>query len=200
MGLAPKFNDESIVPETWTMDVQRIVTFYNSWQDITILGTIMVVFKQAAGPSCTFQELLDAKAKLWILLNDNESTMSHITVQMAESAGTLRGRKFSPQEAKNISTLTENSLSPGSKLYELVQRRVSKHMQDGILGVKLDSELLAKNGLATLGPEIEELTKKLVPVCVLHRAVYGNLYAAALLDIKNGTLKEATEMRKVLKA
>ena len=200
MALAPKFNDESIVPETWGMDIPRIVTFYNSWQDITILGTIMVVFKQAAGPSCTFQELMDAKTKLWVLLNDNESTMSHITAQMAETAGTLRRKKFTTQEIKNISTLTENSLLPGSKLYELIQKRVSRHIQDGILGIKPDPELLAKNGLQTLSSEIDELTKKLVPVCNLHRAVYGNLYAATVLDIKNGTLKEMVEILKVLKA
>ena len=179
--------------------MQRIVTYYNSWQDISILGTIMVVFKQAAGPDTLPADLLEAKTKLWLLLNDNESTMSHITVQMAEMAGTLRRRKFTNQEITNIHTMTENALSPGSKLYELIQKRIAKHIQDGIMGIKLNPDSLHKDGISTLQKDIEDLTKLVVPVCSLHRAVYGNLYAATLVDIKNGTLADAVEMRKVLK-
>ncbi|KAJ3329195.1 hypothetical protein HDU91_003912, partial [Kappamyces sp. JEL0680] len=58
---ASRFSEEDILPETLKMDLSRLISFYNSWQDITILSTILIVFKQAAGQKCQHHDLVEAK-------------------------------------------------------------------------------------------------------------------------------------------
>ncbi|KAJ3268654.1 hypothetical protein HDV01_002508 [Terramyces sp. JEL0728] len=183
---AAKFSSESIVPETLQMDVGRLIAHFNSWQDITILSSILVVFKQAAGPKCTNSDLIEAKTSLWVLLNDSESTMSHITLQMAHLAGKIRGKAMSPEEITAINSMTEKTLAPESKLYELIQKRVGIHVQNGLNNEPINKDLLNKHALVCVEKEIEELIKKLQTIAVLNKAVYGKLYSAILEDIKNG--------------
>jgi hypothetical protein len=198
--LATRFSDEDIIPETLKMDSTRVVSFFNSWQDITILATIMIVFRQAAGPKCSIPELEQVKKDLWILLNDNESTMEHITIQMAHSAGKIRGKPLSSQETTGMSTVTDNALAPGSKLYELIQKRVGIHLQQGLSKLALRKVDLEKHGLTQVVTEIEELIKKFVPVSDLNRAVYGGLYGAIIEDIKDGIPAESPRTKKFLEA
>lgn len=183
---AAKFSSENIVPETLQMDVSRLIAHFNSWQDVTILSSILVVFKQAAGPKCTNADLMEAKNSLWVLLNDSESTMSHITLQMAHLAGKIRGKSMSPEEITSINTITEKTLAPDSKLYELIQKRVGIHVQSGLNNEPINKDVLNKHALVCVEKEIEELIKKLQTIAVLNKAVYGKLYAAILEDIKNG--------------
>lgn len=172
------------------MDMTHMVNFYNSWQDATILATILIVFKQVSGPKCQQADIMTAKEGLWILLNDSESTMTHITLQMSSMAAKIRGFAMTQKEITDLNVMTEKTLAPGSKLYELVQRRVGVHLEAGISRSKIDVDLLGKHGLTALTQEIEELIEKIVPVAELNRAVYGNLYAALIEDIKAGN--EAT--------
>lgn len=184
---APRFSDDNVLPETFKMDTTRLVTFYNSWQDITILGTILIVFRQISGPKCHNDDIINAKKGLWILLNDSDSTMSHITLQMASLASKLRGFPMSVKETSDLNVMVEKTLAPGSKLYELVQKRVGMHIENGLHHRKIDADLLTKHGLTTLREEIEDLISKIVPVADMNRAVYGNLYASLLKDIKSET-------------
>jgi hypothetical protein len=184
VSYAPRFSDDDVLPETWKMDTTRLVTFYNSWQDITILATILIVFRQISGPKCQNDNVLEAKKGLWILLNDSDSTMSHITLQMASLASKIRGFAMSVKETSDLNTMVEKTLAPGSKLYELVQKRVGVHLENGLHHRKVDADLLIKHGLTALRDEIEDLIAKIVPVADMNRAVYGNLYAGLLEDIK----------------
>jgi hypothetical protein len=185
VSMAPRYSDDNVVPETMKMDVTRLVGFYNSWQDITILATILIVFKQVSGPKCQPADILDAKTKLWILLNDADSTMSHITLQMSSMAGKVRGYAMKPVEVTELNGMVEKTLAPGSKLYELVQKRVGVHLERGISHLKVDNELMGKHGLVALVVEINELVEKMSPVADINRGVFGNLYAGLLADIKN---------------
>jgi T-complex protein 11 len=181
---APKFNDDDVLPETFKMDTSRLVSFYNSWQDITILATILIIFRQISGPKCQLDNILEAKKGLWILLNDSDSTMSHITIQMASLASKIRGFAMTVKEISELEVMVEKTLAPGSKLYELVQKRVGCHLENGISHLKIDLDLLTKHGLTSLKTEIEELIVKIVPVADMNRAVYGGLYATLMQEIK----------------
>jgi hypothetical protein len=195
---APKFADTEVLPETLKMDLTRLIAFYNSWQDVTILSTILVVFKQAAGPRCQIDNIQEAKTALWILLNDTDSTMSHISVQMASMAGKIRNHTFTAAETTALNTMTEKMLAPGSKLYELMQSRVRAHLVNGVAGQKIDVALLAKHGLQAVQKEIEDLVTKMLPIAELNRAVFGKLYAGIVEDIKQGKDAESPTVRKVV--
>ncbi|KAI8806027.1 T-complex protein 11-domain-containing protein [Cladochytrium replicatum] len=128
------------IPETMKMDSTRLVTFYNDWQDITIMASLLIIFKQACGtPKPVSSEkgaetaakvptIQEAKNVLWILLNDAETSMVHITLQMASMAGQMRGKPLDERERELLAGLVDKTLSPDSKLYEIVQKRIAQNI------------------------------------------------------------------------
>ncbi|KAJ1547964.1 hypothetical protein HK096_008255 [Nowakowskiella sp. JEL0078] len=136
------FSDTFKVPETLCMDTSRLVNFYNDWQDITIMASLLIIFKQ----SCTMpgkthvpdavtleSEFKEAKKTLWILLNDGDTSLSHVTLQMAAMAGRVRGVMLDAREESLLAALVDKTLSPDSKVYELVSRRVAAVLRDYLI-------------------------------------------------------------------
>ncbi|KAJ3159753.1 hypothetical protein HDU86_001405 [Geranomyces michiganensis] len=113
------------LPETLRMDVSRLVQYYNDWQDVTIMAALLVLFKQACAPKpCRPDQLDSIKRVLWVLLNDHETSMTHVTLQMCKTAGDIRGKPFEPKETTMLTNLVESTLQPESKLYEIIRTRV----------------------------------------------------------------------------
>jgi hypothetical protein len=131
------------VPETFRMDVQRLQTFRNDWQDITIMATLLILYKQISGPKCNSQHLKAMKNTLWVLLNDADTGIQHIVLELARGAGTIKGTKMSDAEIKVLNGLVERTLSPESKLYIMVGSRVGEHVKDW-LEILLDSAPVKK--------------------------------------------------------
>ncbi|KAI8810852.1 T-complex protein 11-domain-containing protein [Cladochytrium replicatum] len=137
------------IPETMKMDSTRLVTFYNDWQDITIMASLLIIFKQACGPSkppsteksgadvataAKVPTVQEAKNVLWILLNDAETSMVHITLQMTSMAGQMRGKPLDERERELLAGLVDKTLSPDSKLYEIVQKRIAQNILAYLIG------------------------------------------------------------------
>ncbi|KAI9331132.1 T-complex protein 11-domain-containing protein [Zopfochytrium polystomum] len=121
------------LPETLKMDSNRLLTFRNDWQDITIMATLLILFRQASGPRCTPAHQSEMKSTLWVLLNDTDTSLAHIVLEMARTAGTIRGRRFEESEELALSGLVEKTLAPDSRLYGLVWARVGEHLRDWIV-------------------------------------------------------------------
>eukprot|EP00842_Homolaphlyctis_polyrhiza_P000053 jgi/Hompol1/1048/HPOL_001804-RA len=195
MKLANRYAEHAVVPETLKMDTSRLIAFYNDWQDITILASLLVLFRQAAGAKCATSHLEEAKKNLWVLLNDSETTMSHISLQVAHTAGQIRGKPFADQEREMLGNMMEKTLAPESKLYDLIQKRVGENLRHVIVtgtnagagkAASADRGMLSKHGLSQLEKEIVELGQRIIKVTELNRAIFGKVYAALLDDIRAG--------------
>ncbi|KAI8927976.1 T-complex 11, partial [Entophlyctis helioformis] len=185
---AHRFSESNIVPETLRMDTSRLISFYNDWQDITILSSLLVLFRQAAGPRCTNEHLREAKSSLWVLLNDSDTTMSHITLQVAHISGGIRGKPFADNERDMLSNMMEKTLAPDSKLYDLIQKRVGENLKQVVVKGAVDKDMLSKHGMAQLEKEVSELGMRIRKVGELNRAIFGKVYGAILEDIMAGTV------------
>ncbi|KAI8815885.1 T-complex protein 11-domain-containing protein [Fimicolochytrium jonesii] len=125
------------LPETLRMDVSRLVQYYNDWQDITIMAALLVLFRQACAgaPRPPSQnQLEELKRTLWVLLNDHETTMVHVTLQMCRAAGVVRGREFGEREVGMMERLVESTLQPESRLYEIIRGRVGGVVERWVAG------------------------------------------------------------------
>ncbi|KAJ1566739.1 hypothetical protein HK405_008609 [Cladochytrium tenue] len=117
------------LPETLKMDANRLLTFRNDWQDITIMATLLILFRQASGPRCQPAQMTEMKSTLWVLLNDGDTSLSHIVLEMARAAGRVRGSAFAEAEVTTLGGLVERTLAPESRLYTLVSARVGEHLR-----------------------------------------------------------------------
>jgi T-complex protein 11 len=185
---------DSNLPETYRMDKSRLVTLFNDWQDVTILGCILIIFKGVAGPKCTPAQLTSAKSDLWTLLNDTETTMKHIILQMSSLAGKIRGTPLTEGESTALDNLVDKTLAPESKLYDLLQRRVMSHIYS------TSPEALAKHGLTQLAGEIETLAAKIRKLAAFNKKVYSSLYALLIQDASAQKLSDEELLTALIKS
>ncbi|KAJ3115484.1 hypothetical protein HDU96_000580 [Phlyctochytrium bullatum] len=125
----------ALLPETLTMDAVRLVTYRNDWQDLTIMAALLILYRQAAGGKCDSAQLLAMKRNLWVLLNDAETSMQHIVLEIAKGAGTIRGRPFTSQESSLLSGMVDKTLSPESRLYSMICSRIGEHITSWVASV-----------------------------------------------------------------
>ncbi|KAJ3234378.1 hypothetical protein HDU78_005872 [Chytriomyces hyalinus] len=113
------------LPEVLSMDVSRLSTFRNDVQDIIILSSLLMLYRQIAGPKSNVgTHMKTMKENLWVLLNDSDTSLSHIVSEMVRGAGTVRGNPISAGEAKVLDGLVEKTLAPESKVFLMVASRV----------------------------------------------------------------------------
>ncbi|KAF9436236.1 hypothetical protein BGZ76_004524 [Entomortierella beljakovae] len=72
MIMKPKSSVNSM-PETFELDHYRILSFHNDFQDLTILCTLLILFRQLAQNCWTQQDLVEIKKVVWLLLTDENA-------------------------------------------------------------------------------------------------------------------------------
>ncbi|KAJ3029215.1 hypothetical protein HDV00_009698 [Rhizophlyctis rosea] len=176
-------------PETLRMDTSRLVHLYNDWQDITIMGVLLVLFRQACGGRCGVEDVRKAKRELWVLVNDAGTSMGHVSAHIVREAGRIRGRAFSEEEARVFAGMVESTLNPESKIYSMMQGRVGKLLASYCLeegGV--ESGEIVKCGWGECAGEVKDLGERVKKLADFNRGVYGSLYWACL-EREEGVLK-----------
>ncbi|KAF9283266.1 hypothetical protein BGZ74_001952 [Mortierella antarctica] len=76
----------STMPETFELDHYRLLSFHNDFQDLTILCTLLILFRQLARNCWTQQDLIEIKKVVWLLLTDENANFG-------VNANTGSGRK-----------------------------------------------------------------------------------------------------------
>ncbi|KAF9360502.1 hypothetical protein BGX26_009050 [Mortierella sp. AD094] len=61
------------MPETFELDHYRMLSFHNDFQDLTILCTLLILFRQLAQNCWTQQDLVEIKKVVWLLLTDENA-------------------------------------------------------------------------------------------------------------------------------
>ncbi|KAJ3226248.1 hypothetical protein HDU81_007423 [Chytriomyces hyalinus] len=113
------------LPEVLSMDVSRLSTFRNDVQDIIILSSLLMLYRQIAGPKSNVgTHMKTMKENLWVLLNDSDTSLSHIVAEMVRGAGSVRGTPISAGEVKVLDGLVEKTLAPESRVFLMVASRV----------------------------------------------------------------------------
>jgi hypothetical protein len=167
------------------LDTTRLANFHNEWQDLIILACLSILFRQAVGPKANAADLKQTKDELWILLNDQETTLNHVTLHILDKAEKTRGSPYSEAERKTLTNMIDKTLSPESTLYELVQNRIALHLYTYLTNSTIHAEVLKKHGLTELQNEIQELAKKILLIAEHNRLVYSPLYNEILQKLQS---------------
>ncbi|KAJ3402892.1 hypothetical protein HDV05_008165, partial [Chytridiales sp. JEL 0842] len=178
-------------PPIFQLDTTRLQTLHSDSQDLCILSTLLLLFRQLAGPKCTPPHLKTLKKILWTLLNDADTSLSHVSLEMHRRALELRGG--GNLDLKMVEGLVERSLGSGSKVYQVVVGKVFKHVE-AVVGRILDSAPgkleegdLVKDGLGEVGEELMELAGKVG----VWAKFLGGVYKGILVDSWEVAKKEA---------
>ena len=164
-------------PDPFWVDIGRVQSFHNDWQDISIVCTLLLIFRQAAGPQTTASDIFEMKRILWILLNDSETMMANVTLQLCHNAAAIRGTDFSSAETSMLSSLIDKTLSFENKMYDLVQQHVAKRLLYYLNHSTLeDPSILSKYGLSELTDEMKDLGERMKGLARHNRYTFRELY------------------------
>lgn len=196
----------SSIPETWRLDRSRLLSFNHDWQDITIIACLLTLYRQAIGPKHAenHTHLLEMKKQLWVLLNDKETTMSHISLHLCHAASQQRQQQpMTPHETQLMTTMIDKTLSPDSKVYELMYKRIGDQLSMFLYrdqptttqasdsnpqtntSLLLNETLLKKYGLLELQTELQELGERIRTLVQHNRIVYAKVYNQILQGISS---------------
>lgn len=179
------------IPETFQMDVSRIIEIYNDIQDIGVMASLIMLFKQACKNRQTKADMESIKKNLWVLLNDPDITIWNVVLEIARVGGKIRGSPFSEKETQMLNGLVESTLNPNSKLFEIVKNKIRVQVLSAlstcspsfivekpkhIHTVTFNDEELSKMGLLEMKTEVVDLAKKVVNLVQYNKGVYGRLY------------------------
>jgi len=184
MKLLLTYNQNRIIPETFRLDKSRIVTFYNEWQDITILSCLLLIFRQACCSKCTSENVLNLKQRLYVLLTSQSTSLKHINLEITNMAGQVRKKAYSTKEIDLISGLIEKTLSPENKLYVMIQTRVSTYIVYYLNNDSLPKELMYRHNMIEMESEISTLSGKIKSVVDLNLQTYSEYYKNIYLELK----------------
>ncbi|KAJ3132745.1 hypothetical protein HK100_005012 [Physocladia obscura] len=122
--ITPDSETTSQLPEILALDIPRFQAFRNDLQDITILGCLLMLYRQASGPRTTAANMKLVKENLWVLLNDSDTSIGHVVAEMVRAAGLVRGKELSESERKVLDGMVDKTLAPESKVFAMVMSRV----------------------------------------------------------------------------
>ena len=171
------------LPETFLFDINRINTFHNDYQDIAIMNTLLVLFKQFTGPKCTSTHLQQLKKVLWLLLNDSQTTMENVTCQMINDATTVRNFPLTPNEKNLLIKLVDSTLSIDSQVYLVIQSKTADSLLHHLINNSFNIPLLKSTLLIELEPELLDLATKLKKLVVHNQSTYQQLYSKIVSQV-----------------
>eukprot|EP00834_Sanchytrium_tribonematis_P004437 NODE_219_length_12440_cov_2.445588.p1 type:complete len:637 gc:universal NODE_219_length_12440_cov_2.445588:6108-4198(-) len=164
------------LPETFRFDQIRLNQLHNDWQDISIMNTLLILFKQFASRKCTTEHLQKLKKILWLILNDAQTTMDNVTTQLANDAGIVRGFPLTNLEKKILNQLVDRTLSVDSEVYLVIQKRVSENVLEYMMESRFNESKLKRSNSLELKEELIELSSKIKKLMNHNQETFKELY------------------------
>nr|KAJ3405964.1 T-complex protein 11 [Polyrhizophydium stewartii] len=189
------------IAETLVMDAARIFGFQNDAQAVTIVAALLMLTKNIVPDLRTDNAALaDLKDKLVILLKDQGTNVDNLALQIitsindafARKAARLRdlaraspvatpdAQRLSQDQEGLIKNMVDKTLSYKDPVFTLLSRRVQaavrQHMERG----SFRRDALASHGLDLVGPELEDLSTRIVLLARHNKAVFAKHYDDSL--------------------
>jgi len=167
------------LPETLSLDMSRLIEFNQTCHEIVLVSTLLLLFKQISGPKCSVSDMERLRDELFVIVGDSETQVQHLSTQLVHAASRIRGTLISQEEHGQVDKLVEKSIdSETSKLFELIESRVLKHLGSFIRGHTFNQELLTQHGLVHCLGDLTRLGNKVKQLVEFHVSVYGPMYAS----------------------
>lgn len=184
----PSEDWDNSAPETMQLDINRIITFYNDITDVTLMSSLIVLYKEFCKPVVPgFKVVQEIKKDLWVLLNDDGTTLDHVGLFISKKAGEIRGRELVSSETKSLISMIEKTLneSESGPLFKLMQKRVGTALLLNLLKGRQEfaGSELTKLGLDDFAVELKEQYSRLKAFCDYNGTVYQSVHSTIWKEI-----------------
>lgn len=191
--LIDRFN----VPETFLLDIERLASYQNEIQAVTIAAALLMLCKNFADPSDPIRRdpaspaLRKLRDKIFILLRHGDTTIDSLSAEITATVSPTA--PLPPDRQALIRSMVDKTLSYKDTVYSLLSRRLQAvmrgHLQGGHFPKK---ETIVSHGFEWVAKELEKLSSKVYVLAKHNREVYAQWYDDIISEImEEGTVVEA---------
>ncbi|KAE8606762.1 hypothetical protein XENTR_v10010859 [Xenopus tropicalis] len=185
-------------PETLLMDQIRFQEMQVELAQLTLLGTLLLITHNSAGPALSghqeFQDrikniikvLLQDVGSAPISTNDVLATVSEkICLELNSSLAQYGFTPFSAEREAALKGQIQSAGSPSNQIYRLIDNRIQTFLLNSLGSSSLRSLPTLPSGLGPIQKELEETTVKFVRLVNYNKMVFSPYYDSALSKILN---------------
>jgi len=181
-----KLANSSSVPETFSMDVERIASLQNEAQAITVVAALIMLTKNFI-PEVreNVNALQQLKSSILVLMQDPTTTVEHLSLQLIAFAGdTLKNfnKTVSEKQITTLKQMVDKTMAFNDSVFLLLNRRISRGVQQHLVTGKFRKD--SNNGLEYVEKEVESLSHRIFTLSKHNRDVYGPWYDQILNEIQ----------------
>ncbi|KAJ3140461.1 hypothetical protein HK101_003475 [Irineochytrium annulatum] len=176
------------LPESFRMDSLRLQQFRHDWQDVTIMASLLILYRGCSGGAGGAADMTNMKGRLWVLLNDAETSMVHVVLEMCRCAGEARGRPVGDAERERLAHMVDGALGPEGRVYAVLSGRVGSVLGGKVRGViegrPAEKAVDVAKGLSGVEEEVGELGERVGRLAGFHWAVHFDLYRSMYEEVR----------------
>ncbi|XP_073460571.1 T-complex protein 11-like protein 1 [Aquarana catesbeiana] len=185
-------------PETVVMDQIRFQEMKLELLQLTLLGTLLVITQNSAGPVVSalpgFTEqmkslirlLLEGVGTPGVSTDDVLATIGEkISVEVARCLSQHGSTPFSPEREESLKGQIRTAASPSNKIYQLIESRIESFLLSYLSTANQRSSPALPGGLGPIQKELEELAVKFARLVNYNKMVFSPYYDSILTKILN---------------
>ncbi|XP_068116085.1 T-complex protein 11-like protein 1 [Hyperolius riggenbachi] len=185
-------------PETVVMDQIRFQEMKVELLQLTLLGTLLLITHNSAGPAMSalpgFTEKIKGLTKLLLegvgtpVVNTEETlaTISEkICVEVSSCLAQHGSTPFSAEREESLKGQIRTATSPSNQIYRLIDSRIQSFLLSHLSAANQRSIPAVPSGLGPIQKELEELAVKLVRLVNYNKMVFSPHYDSILSKVLN---------------
>lgn len=183
---SPEFHPREQLAETLMMDSDRILSYQNEAQAITVVASLLMLTKNFV-PEIRDEvaALKKLKAGLFSLLQEANTTVPVLSAHIVENVNAVLsrfGKSATEQQEQMIAAMVDKTLSFKDTVYMLLNRRLMQSIRAHLVSGKLKKEA-ANSGLDGVQEELATLSTKIFLLAQYNREVFAQWYDEILSKI-----------------
>ncbi|XP_041416834.1 T-complex protein 11-like protein 1 isoform X2 [Xenopus laevis] len=191
-------HSHKLFPETLLMDQIRFQEMQMELAQLTLLGTLLSITHNSAGPTLSgnheFQDRIKNVIRVLLLdvgsvpINTNDVLVTVSEKICFELKSSLAQHGFTPFSAEREAALKgqiQTAGSPSNQVYRLIDNRIQTFLLNSLGPSSLRSLPALPNGLGPIQKELEEIAVKFVRLVNYNKMVFSPYYDSVLSKILN---------------
>ncbi|KAM5138657.1 T-complex protein 11-like protein 1 [Mantella aurantiaca] len=191
-------HEQKPFPETVVMDQIRFQEMKLELKQLTLLGTLLLITHNSAGPTVSglpgFVEqmkslirlLLDGVGTPGVRTDDALATIGEkICVEVARCLSQHGSTPFSSEREESLKGQIRTASSPSNQIYQLIESRIYSFLLSYLSAANQKSRPTLPGGLGPIQKELEELAVKFVRLVNYNKMVFSPYYDSVLSQTLN---------------
>lgn len=169
----------SEIPETFHLDIERLLSMQNEAQALTIVAALTMLLKNIVPALRSNSKALEEiKKDLLSLLEAADTNVENIALHLIDKSKTITS--INAEQETMIRNMVGKTVSFNDGVFSLISRRMQTIIRHQMEKTTFKKDSLASYGLDTIESELENVSRRIYLLVKHNKQVYVNHYDSIL--------------------